>query len=442
MDCGIENGKKCMKEYSKYKEFYITAWYGLMGILCCFILWLVVLAAIRIDSVSYATFDISDWLINYSGGFVRRGLFGEFLYIFYNLCPLNIKYVILCICISSFLSFLYLFYKCCKAQKMSILPLLVTICGALSPIYWYRRDFIILLISYLIYSLYVRYLKSKEEVFFIAFLAMSSLSILIHEGGAFFTFPILFIIQWFSEDNKFISYKKFVRGCKHFIIPFVVMLLVSFYKGNELVAETIWKSWTSLFEHYPDEANITSQIGDGVAFLYENTISATKFHLQLNFHINDSLFMMIWYVCSFFILLFCTYYLTERNFLIKEGKIERIESQGIKAGNILLFQFLAMLPMLTIFSCDYGRTIMYCVTSSILLSYVLTKYNYVFYTPSWLENVSEKFDVVCGDKRYMSSPWMYILVVCLYPMGYFGGMLFPIDTLVKRMVGYVYHSMF
>ena len=217
---------------------------------------------------------------------------------------------------------------------------------------------------------------------------------------------------------------------------------MSFYKGNEHIAETIWKSWTSLFEHYPDEVNTIPRIGDGVAFLNENTISAAKFHLQLNFHINDSPYMMAWYIISFFIMLFCTYYIVERNYIIREGRTERMEAQGIKAGNILLFQFIAMSPILTILSCDYGRTIMYCVTSAILLSYIIERYKFVVHTPSWLENVSAKFEVICSNKKYISSPWMYILVVCLYPMGYFGGVRFPIDTLVKRMAGYIYNCLF
>lgn len=423
------------------KNLYVIVWYCLNSILFGFVLWLVILATIRIENVPYSTFDISDWLINYSGGFVRRGLSGEILHTFYNICPFNLKYLVLCICILSFLLFMCLFYKCCTAQKMSLLPLLVTICGALSPIYWYRRDFIILIISYLILCSYIRYLKYGDKRFFIAFLIMSSLLILIHEGGAFFTFPILFFLQWFSDDNKLVAAKKFVRGCKHFIIPFMVVVLVSIYKGNELMADAIWKSWESLFERYPDEINNTP-IGDGVEFLDEDILSATKFHMELNFHINDSLYMMVWYIISFFILLFCTYYLVERNFIIRKGKLERNDLQGIKAGNILLFQFCSMFPMLTIFSCDYGRTIMYCVTSTILLAYIIEKYKFVVHAPSWLENLSAKFEAVCSNKRYMSSPWMYLLIVCLYPMSYFGGVRFPIDTLVKRIVGYIYHSMF
>ena len=432
-----------MMEYIVKKNLYTIAWYCLNTILFCFVLWLVVLAVVRIGSMSYTEFEISDWLINYSGGFVRRGIIGEILYTLYNIHPFNIKYMILCISVFSFLSFLYLLYKCCKAQKMSMPTLLITICGAMLPIYWYRRDFIILIVTYSIFHLYIRYLKSGEKCFFIAFLVTSSLSILIHEGGVFFTFPILFFLQWFSDDNKLIAVKKFVRGCKHFIIPFMVAVLVSIYKGNGHIPEIIWKSWASLFVHYPDEMGGTPQIGHGVAFLYENSISAAKFHLRLNFHIDDSPYMMIWYVISFFILLFCTYYLVERNFIVRRGNVERMESQCIKAGNILLFQFLAMLPMLTVFSCDYARTIMYCVASTIFLTYIIEKQKFVVYTPSWLENVSAKFEAVCSNKRYMSSPWSYMLIVCLYPMSEFGGVLFlPVNSSVKRVIGYVYHSIF
>jgi hypothetical protein len=43
----------------------------------------------------YETFGISDWLINYQGGFLRRGLAGEVLWRLYQLHPYNVVYVII-----------------------------------------------------------------------------------------------------------------------------------------------------------------------------------------------------------------------------------------------------------------------------------------------------------------------------------------------------------
>ena len=42
-------------------------------------------------SYDYKSFEISDWLINYEGGFVRRGVMGEIIYILYTYIPFSVK---------------------------------------------------------------------------------------------------------------------------------------------------------------------------------------------------------------------------------------------------------------------------------------------------------------------------------------------------------------
>ena len=49
----------------------------------------------------------SDWLINYQGGFVRRGLAGEVLFQFYNLLKIPLDSLVLTLII-----FLYSVYGC------------------------------------------------------------------------------------------------------------------------------------------------------------------------------------------------------------------------------------------------------------------------------------------------------------------------------------------
>ena len=51
----------------------------------------------------YSAWQYVDWLINYQGGFVRRGLIGEFLFQIHNMINFDLD-----ILIFSFVSFLYL----------------------------------------------------------------------------------------------------------------------------------------------------------------------------------------------------------------------------------------------------------------------------------------------------------------------------------------------
>ena len=53
----------------------------------------------------------TDWIINYEGGYIRRGLLGEVSINLSNFLNLNIKYVFLLIHLSTYLLFHVLFYK-------------------------------------------------------------------------------------------------------------------------------------------------------------------------------------------------------------------------------------------------------------------------------------------------------------------------------------------
>ena len=51
-----------------------------------------------------------DWIINYKGGYIRRGLLGEISINLSNFLDLNIKYVFLLIHLSTYLLFHLIFY--------------------------------------------------------------------------------------------------------------------------------------------------------------------------------------------------------------------------------------------------------------------------------------------------------------------------------------------
>ena len=42
----------------------------------------------------YSEWQYSDWIINYQGGFIRKGLIGEFLFKIYQLTKINLDLII------------------------------------------------------------------------------------------------------------------------------------------------------------------------------------------------------------------------------------------------------------------------------------------------------------------------------------------------------------
>ena len=54
---------------------------------------------------------IAEWLINYQGGFVRRGFLGEFVYQISLFFKLNLRFVFLILQIFLYLTYYYLIYR-------------------------------------------------------------------------------------------------------------------------------------------------------------------------------------------------------------------------------------------------------------------------------------------------------------------------------------------
>ena len=116
---------------------YLLAGYAIL-LFCSQLVFLITNCKIQLhgncDAVAeiVCNYHISDWLINYEGGFVRRGLMGEFLYWIYNLTHVNIPILIT---VSSF-CLLLLFQYCLHENGVSI-GFLLYCCHRLS----YLEDF-------------------------------------------------------------------------------------------------------------------------------------------------------------------------------------------------------------------------------------------------------------------------------------------------------------
>ena len=52
----------------------------------------------------------TDWLINYEGGYIRRGLLGQIIYEISNLLNIQIQFILLFFEISIYITYFYYFY--------------------------------------------------------------------------------------------------------------------------------------------------------------------------------------------------------------------------------------------------------------------------------------------------------------------------------------------
>ena len=306
------------------------------------------------------SYVISEFLINYQGGFVRRGLLGEILFLFRSVFPFDIEWSIKIFCAICYLFICTFFIYNFKKQKFSlyILPLCF-FCGALviSNEYWIRKDS--LMICFLIASLWI-FKAPKKLPMAVKILLINILLIFIilsHEAFAFFSIPIFFVlfINYFKEKGVF---KSLVTSILYLCPTIVAFLFAMNAKGNYEIAQTIWDSWHIISNKELSIVGYNNSIGA----LFWETIPTLKSHFS-------SIFLTIeWDILSLFvwIIIFPIIYYISTNFLLVFNKNNSTFNEEKKTilSALLIFQFICLLPLFLGLSKDYIRLVFYLTTSS------------------------------------------------------------------------------
>lgn len=390
------------------------------------------------EELNYYSFSISDWLINYEGGFVRRGIIGELIYLCYDIHPFSVKTCIFTTNIISFLIFLYLFWKICNRYGFTIIPLLAIFCETQLMSFVYRRDFILLLLAYITFLCFCKYFRKRNIIYVLLSNIIMCTSILIHEAFFFFVIPVLLLTSLFINDDK--KGRKIITCIMFFLLPVLTMTIVSLYKGTSEISSVIWQSWHNVFLTYPDDS--ATKIGQGVMWLSRELPDAAYFHLATNFRVHYGLLATVYCLAGFFILMSFTYFMVLYNPRFRNNRYD-YEVKHFALARILTIQFAAMLPMFTVLSCDYARTFLYCVASSIFYYDCLKKHHLSLNTHLIYEtyHIKKYIPLIISRpcKRILNfadsnSHWLYPVIILLYPIHIAGRILIPFDCHVIHLL--------
>ena len=197
--------------------------------------------------------SFQDWLINYEGGFVRRGLAGEFISFVSNNFFDPKEHLYFGIQIHSiyffFISFFYLLYYSLlyfflKNEEINFQNLFIILSPLSLPFIIYNigaiaRKEILFFIILLSFIFLINFLKKKElSILFLIF--FFPLTLLIHEG--IFFFISIFVILYLFEINT--ENKKIILFCS---LLFILTALVTFiltisFMGNSIQVNQICSS--------------------------------------------------------------------------------------------------------------------------------------------------------------------------------------------------------
>lgn len=111
----------------------------------------------------YYPFGFSDWLINYQGSFIRRGLAGEILWRIYQWHPYSVVYAILCINLVSLVGISTLCFLLFRRMGWPIALLFFPMflyfpSYGLTGMLGFRRDMLVLLLAFYLFWLYKKYI--------------------------------------------------------------------------------------------------------------------------------------------------------------------------------------------------------------------------------------------------------------------------------------------
>ena len=202
----------------------------------------------------------SNTLINYSQGFVRRGLSGELILLLSNLLGANPLYIIKALNLILVASFLFYFVKSIVKYHLSfyffvfpfVLPFLI-----LDDIINFKDFFTLILFIILVKTAVSSKVHGVLQLVLLNIISI--VAILNHEMSFFIFIPALLMIKYFINASR----KKTVAQLFFLLPAFIVLLLCIHYSGTVTQANEILTSYKNL----PNNHLKIDQLSDKATFL-------------------------------------------------------------------------------------------------------------------------------------------------------------------------------
>ncbi|PUE29140.1 hypothetical protein B9Z39_03445 [Limnohabitans sp. JirII-29] len=301
-----------------------------------------------------------DWLINYSDGFIRRGLSGSISITISQILSVNVKWVIFSIQAAIFISFIVLTLREFYQFKESPKSVFLLLSPAFAFMFWVNDPAVAFRKEITIYLALIFILKAfqRSEINFSwywASLAIFAFSGLSHEITVFFLpFFVFPIFNHFTQKN--LGLKPIVKYAAPFIALSISILLTSYlYKGSQQSMDVICASLAPY--------DLKSDICEGA-------ISWLKYDAKFGVESVIKLGSDVWGNYFFLAVLSMLPILLHRS--------DNFFQSMIVAG------FLSMLPLFIV-AVDYGRFISMIYTAIVLVA-IWTRPNLIhrIWSVSWL----------------------------------------------------------
>lgn len=312
-----------------------------------------------------------EFLINFEGGFVRRGLLGQILY-YYALITGNDPATPISIsCIIAFAFVLYFYIKEFKAKGYNWWFIFSIVCMGMT-MFIIRRDFMLYALMILSYYIWKRFENYDLKSILITLLCI--LGLFIHESYIFFGIPIIILLVLSSELKLYLKISIFT-----FIL--ITFGLLCYFKGDSQIVEKIISSWNNICP----EIEIWRAGNTGVPPLGWDTKATFFKHLSNNFKDPSVSNPIICFypvpVRIFMILIY--YYFVTNFFRVFKYRSDFNDKDYLNLSALLLLSLICLLPLFTILSCDYSRIYQYATMGAMIPFLILSPSQISHIFPDW-----------------------------------------------------------
>tara|TARA_Y100000996_G_C22534391_1_gene647770 strand:- start:194 stop:1417 length:1224 start_codon:yes stop_codon:yes gene_type:complete len=334
-----------MFSFKKYESLII---FYVLSILLLTIYYLTALNIVQTNNA------IAEWLINYQGGFVRRGLLGELGYQVSLLFKLNLRFTFLIIQLIFYILYYVLIFKLLKNLKFNYL-ILISIFSPLFIIFPIaelealgRKEVILFIVLILNINLLIKLRVNNFSLFSISL--TFPILLLIFETSIFYSFFILSIIFISCKELN----KKFLVKLFFFSIPSIIVVLAIFLN--------------------PHSIQDTENMCNALIKLGENCGMPTHFlSKKIDYHIHEVNWQLKHIIRYFviFILGFSPLFILILNSRFNENKVNKNFYKFSLIWFILIPLVISFLMFLI--AVDSGRWMHISYTCSIITYFVLLK---------------------------------------------------------------------
>jgi len=313
----------------------------------------------------------TEWLINYEGGYVNRGLLGQITFYISNIFNIDLKFIILFFQAFIYTVYFILFYFLISKIKATFFwtliifsPILLSYPLIELMVLGRKDTFVICL--FIIFSM-INY-KSLDSLFF-SFIVCFGISCLIHEITIFYIFHYFFIIYLYVKLIFKVKISKI-----HILMIFIFisfLLYLNLYLDNFVVVEDIVSSHN--YEIITVDAGAFSHLKPTLNSVLLGTLGHIKF-------INILKYLLIIFLNSIPFL-----------FFVKIKSYEELKYFSSK--NIFFIFFILSLPMYALIM-DWGRVIYINYNFFIIVLLFFFRFNFIN-----LENLNIKLKKLTSKSK-------------------------------------------